>query len=187
MDPAVQFRQPSLQFRLVLFPRHAVHSRCSITLQRVEAVPQRTDRHMVEQRGELRPFSFTCNFTHTVQVAQLADPALSPGRGRLHDVLLGRSPSLHALRRRLPTIVRTLRRCRVGGGALARWPPSAAQTARAVFPHAAFTKMVAMKVQAKGLTEQDLPARTRRKVALQADVSSPHNASAVAMRPDAPS
>jgi hypothetical protein len=29
---------------------------------------------------------------------------------------------------------------RVGGGALARWPPSAAQTARAVFPHAAFTK-----------------------------------------------
>ncbi len=26
--------------------------------------------------------------------------------------------------------------CRVGGGALARWPPSAAQTARAVFPHA---------------------------------------------------
>jgi hypothetical protein len=30
--------------------------------------------------------------------------------------------------------------CRVGGGALARWPPSAAQTARAVFPHAAFAK-----------------------------------------------
>jgi hypothetical protein len=30
--------------------------------------------------------------------------------------------------------------CRVGGGALARWPPSAAQTARTVFPYAAFTK-----------------------------------------------
>ena len=29
---------------------------------------------------------------------------------------------------------------RVGGGALARWPPSAAQTARTVFPYAAFTK-----------------------------------------------
>ncbi len=29
--------------------------------------------------------------------------------------------------------------CRVGGGALSRWPPSAAQTARAVFPHTAFT------------------------------------------------
>src|SRR5215831_1532382 len=30
--------------------------------------------------------------------------------------------------------------CRVGGGAPARWPPSAAQTARTVFPYAAFTK-----------------------------------------------
>jgi hypothetical protein len=29
---------------------------------------------------------------------------------------------------------------RVGGGALTRWPPSAAQTACAGFPHAAFTK-----------------------------------------------
>ena len=32
-------------------------------------------------------------------------------------------------------------RCRVGGGApRGRWPPSAAQTVRAVFPHTAFTK-----------------------------------------------
>ena len=38
------------------------------------------------------------------------------------------------------TGITRLLRCRVGGGALARWPPSAAQTARAVFPHAAFTK-----------------------------------------------
>jgi hypothetical protein len=30
--------------------------------------------------------------------------------------------------------------CRVGGGAPRRWPPSAAQTARTVFPYAAFTK-----------------------------------------------
>ena len=51
-----------------------------------------------------------CYFTHTAQVAQLAGPALSPGRGRLPDVLLGRSPSLHALRRCLLTLVRTLRR-----------------------------------------------------------------------------
>src|SRR5947209_5817970 len=65
---------------------------------------------MVEQRGEPRPLVLTCCFTHTEQVAQLADPALSPGRGRLPSVLLGRWPSLHALRRRLPTFVRTLRR-----------------------------------------------------------------------------
>src|SRR5205807_3081551 len=50
----------------------------------------------------------TCCFTHTVQVAQLASPALGPGRGRLPDVLLGRSPSLHALRGCLLTLVRAL-------------------------------------------------------------------------------
>ena len=38
---------------------------------------------------------------------------------------------------------------RVGGGALARWPPSAAQTARAGFPHAAFTKTHNSEMQAK--------------------------------------
>ena len=43
--------------------------------------------------------------------------------------------------------------CRVGGGALARWPPSAAQTARTVFPYAAFTKTHASEAQAKGSIE----------------------------------
>jgi len=38
---------------------------------------------------------------------------------------------------------------RVGGGALARWPPSAAQTARAVFPHAAFTKTHDLRCKGK--------------------------------------
>src|SRR5947199_10757788 len=65
---------------------------------------------MMEQRGEPRPLIFTCCFAHTEQIAQLADPALSPGRGRLLSVLFGRSPSLHALRRRITTVVRTLRR-----------------------------------------------------------------------------
>src|SRR2546421_10407092 len=64
---------------------------------------------MVEQRGEPRLLIPPCCFTHTVQVAQLAGPTLSPGRGRLPSVLLGRSPSLSALRRCLLTIVRTLR------------------------------------------------------------------------------
>jgi hypothetical protein len=45
--------------------------------------------------------------------------------------------------------------CRVGGGALARLPPSAAQTARAGLPHAAFTKTQVLRDVRKGLTLQD--------------------------------
>ena len=110
MDSAVQICQLLIQVRLVLLPRHAIDSWCSSSLQGVEALPQQMDGDVVEQRGEPRPLIFACCLTHTKQVAQLADPALSPGRGRLPDVLLGRLPSLHALRQRLPAVVRTLRR-----------------------------------------------------------------------------
>src|ERR1019366_2958386 len=75
-----------------------------------EAVPQQLGRDVVEQRGEPRPLVPTCYFAHTEQVARRAGPALRPGRGRLPDVLLGRSPSLPALRWRLSTVVRALRR-----------------------------------------------------------------------------
>ena len=44
-------------------------------------------------------------------------------------------------------------RCRVGGGALARWPPSAAQTARTVFPYAAFTKTASEQIRSKELVQ----------------------------------
>src|SRR5258708_9405 len=41
--------------------------------------------------------------------------------------------------------------CRVGGGALARWPPSASHTARADFPHAAFTKTQVFRDAKEGM------------------------------------
>src|SRR5207249_10967145 len=110
MDAAMQVRQFLLQVRAVLLPGHAVDSGRRLALQRVVAVPQQLDRNVVEQRREPRPLIPPCCFTHTAQVVQLAGPALGPGRGRLPDVLLGRSPSLHALRRCLLTLVRALRR-----------------------------------------------------------------------------
>src|SRR5665213_610176 len=110
MDSAMQIRQLLIEVRLILFPRHAVDSRRSLPLQSVKAFPQQIDGNVVEQRGEPRPLIFTCCLTHTKQAAPPADPALCPGRGRLLDVLLGRLPSLHALRQRLPAVVRALRR-----------------------------------------------------------------------------
>ena len=68
--------------------------------------------------------------------------------------------------------------CRVGGGALARWPPSAAQTARAVFPQAAFTKTRFSEMQSKESIQPDLPARTRRTTWPPAEPSSQRTASA---------
>src|SRR5437868_767972 len=75
-------------------------------------------------------------------------------------------------------LVRQFRRCRVGGGALARWPPSAAQTVRAVFPHTAFTKTHASEAQSKESTESSSPARTLRIAWFPATVASHHSATA---------
>jgi hypothetical protein len=98
MHAAVKIQHTCLEVRLVVLPRDGIHTGRSIPLERVEAVPEQRDRDVVEQRGEPCPLVLTCNFPHTEQAAQRAGPALCPGRGRLLDVLLGRSPSLRALR-----------------------------------------------------------------------------------------
>src|SRR5713226_6622554 len=60
---------------------------------------------------------------------------------RLRTPLLGYgAPHLSARGTSTPLNNALLSARRVGGGALARWPPSASQTARARFVHAAFTK-----------------------------------------------
>src|SRR5260370_3724087 len=140
MNPAVQIDKPILQPGFILLPRHAVYSGRSFTLERVEAVPEQSNTQMVEQSGEPFLLLFLCCFSHTVQSLGHALPTLRRVHVRRNDVLLRLCPSLHSLRRRLPSLARLVHRCRVGGGALARGPPSAAQTARAVFPPAAFTK-----------------------------------------------
>ena len=62
-----------------------------------------------------------CPYHPVLAFRVVGDP---PAAGRLHST--GITPPQH---------------CRVGGGApRGRWPPSAAQTVRAVFPHTAFTK-----------------------------------------------
>src|SRR5688572_25595158 len=68
--------------------------------------------------------------------------------------------------------------CRVGGGALARWPPSAAQTVHAVFPHTAFTKTHASEMQSKESVEPGSQARTRRTAWFPATVASRRSANA---------
>src|ERR1700694_3819906 len=106
---------------------------------------------MVEQGGELHLLIFPCCFPHARQPLGHALPALRRVRVRLTSVLLDQRPSLLTLRRRSSVFVRMTHRCRVGGGALTRWPPSAAQTARTVFPYAAFTKTQSFREANEGI------------------------------------
>src|SRR5260370_15955034 len=108
---------------------------------------------MVEQSSEPFPSPFLGSSLHTANPLGPPCPALCRASVELSDVLLGPRPSLPYLRRGLPLFVRQVHRCRVGGGALARWPPSAAQTARTVFPYAAFTMRRCYEMQATVLTE----------------------------------
>ena len=56
-----------------------------------------------------RPGALACGLPHTSQSDQFAFPARCPGRSRLTGVSLGRTPSLHKLRR-LVVFVRSLHR-----------------------------------------------------------------------------
>src|SRR5580704_3910374 len=153
VNPAVQIGKPTLQPGLILFPSHAIHPGRSLPLQRVKAVPEQIHAQMVEQSSESVPSPFPSRLTHTAQSLGHPFPALCRASVGRSDVLLGPRPSLPYLRRGLSLVVRQVHRCRVGGGALARWPPSAAQTARTVFPYAAFTMRRCYEMQATVLTE----------------------------------
>jgi hypothetical protein len=72
------------------------------------------------------------------------------------------TPAPRATRPLRSADVTPFHRCRVGGGALARWPPSAAQTVRADFPHTAFTKTHSSGMTKKESIEPSSQARTLR-------------------------
>jgi hypothetical protein len=66
--------------------------------------------------------------------------------------ITSRGPSLAPLMRARQGYVVLAFQCRVGGGALACWPPSAAQTVHTVFPYTAFMNALSrreLKVSAK--------------------------------------
>src|SRR5215469_18554233 len=67
---------------------------------------------------------------------------------------------------------------RVGGGALLRWPPSAAQTVHAGFPHTAFTKIQTVKMPTRELAQQGEQVHTRRRASAEVTTASQPCASA---------
>ena len=98
VDSAVQVGDPTLQSGLILFPRHAVHSRSSLSLQGVKAVAEQTDSEMVEQSGESFLLPFSCCLPHSAPSLGHSFPALCRARVGLTDVFLGPRPFLPNLR-----------------------------------------------------------------------------------------
>ena len=108
--PGVQFRQLLVEVFSVGSPRHPVDPRRGIPLQREVAPFQKLDGEVMQQRGELYTRTLSRRSAHSRQSRRHGDPALSPDRGSLTAVPLGRGPSLHGLRRERTPVVRPLQR-----------------------------------------------------------------------------
>src|SRR5205814_287701 len=108
VDPVVQIGNPTLQPCLIFAPRHAIHSRSRVLLQRVETLPQQIERYVMQQSREPLLFPLPRRSAHAAQSLGHSCSALCRWSVGLHVVLLGLPPSLRRLRRGLPLIVRLL-------------------------------------------------------------------------------
>jgi hypothetical protein len=77
-----------------------------------------------------------------------------------NDLLFGPHPFLTSFHRRSLFFVRLVHRCRVGGGALECWPPSAAQTARLQLSHRLRPVRMQEKESAAFGSQADAPRTT---------------------------
>src|SRR2546427_5785742 len=179
LQPFDKILEVSLQLLAVVPPRLPVHTGRSFLLQTEVGHAQCFQVvDVVQKRREPQLLILSCCLTYPLQRTRRIFPARCPGRVLLWQVPFGQTSSLHPLRRRLPSVVRGLLRCRVGGGAPKCWPPSAAQTARTVFPYAAFTKTRHYEMREKVLTPPSSQAHTHRIAWPYAVASNRHYANA---------
>jgi hypothetical protein len=110
VNPTVEIGEPILQAGLILLPRDTVHPWSGFPLQRVKTLLEQSDRHMMEQGGELHLLPFPCCLAHTRQPLGHTSLALCRVRAGLMSVLLDQRPSLLTLRWRFPAFVRMIHR-----------------------------------------------------------------------------
>src|SRR6266436_272570 len=111
LQPFGKVLEIPLQFPAVVPPRLSVHARRGFLLQTEVGHAQRFQViDMVQERREPQLLILSCCLTYPLQRTRRVFPARCPGRVLLRRVPFGQTPSLHPLRRRLPGVVRGLRR-----------------------------------------------------------------------------
>ena len=102
--------------------------------------------------------------SHTApDVRPLFEPLCLPTGSSRFRLANGQGRTTQPLRSSSITGPSTLSGRRRRARLLSRWPPSAAQTGRAVFPHPAFTKTQLAEWRWKGSSQPSSQARTRRR------------------------
>src|SRR3954466_11905222 len=110
MNPGVQIAKVRLEISPVVGPRHAVPPRRGLRADRPIRRPQAIDSDVMQKRREPRILILLRRSAHTSQITEHAGSGTASGARFAGRVSLGRSPSLHRLRRPTLGIVHRLRR-----------------------------------------------------------------------------
>jgi hypothetical protein len=110
VNPGVKIPKIVLEIHPVVRPRDTVHPRRGLRRKREVRHPEAVDVDVVQERGEPRFLVCCCHSAHTTKRTERAMPGTGSGTRFGSRVPLGRSASLHRLRRPTLGVVRQLLR-----------------------------------------------------------------------------
>ncbi len=110
MNPGVQIPKVRFEVLPVIHPPDAVHPRRGLGPKRPIRRPQTIDVNVMQERREPRLLVRSCHSAHAIKLTERAFPGSESGARFACRVSLGRSPSLHRLRRPALGVVHRLRR-----------------------------------------------------------------------------
>ena len=109
-EPGMKIPKVRFEILPVIRPRHAVHPRCGLRLQRPVGRPQAINIDMMQERGESCILVLPCDSAHAIQRTWRVLSGSESGTRFAVHVLLAQAAFLPRLRRRQASIVRRFRR-----------------------------------------------------------------------------
>ena len=110
VDPSVEIAKVIFEILPVVLPRHPVHPRGGLRVQRPVGRPEAFDVDVVQERGEPHLLVLRCDSAHAIKRAGHTHTGSVSGACCAGHVSLGQPPFLHHLRGRLLGVVRRFRR-----------------------------------------------------------------------------